>query len=201
MRQVDFPQNRYITNNNIRYFPDIVVKNHYYKDIYFIVSDNDTIEKISSTLYLIPNKLEYLDGYIDSSYYKQKLKYLLLTNGVGLTNKGKQYLSDTSIEFEDIYKYYLDLSIYLINVYMHTSSHEAKIELYSSIANNIFYNFYIMKKTGKLPCLVDCGYKSLLHYDYDNHNYWYRSKAENNISINKLDLIIEIIENILSNSH
>ena len=55
-----------------------------------------------------------------------------------------------------------------------------------------------MKKTHKFPLDIDCGYKSLLHYDYDTNNYWYRSNAENNISIDKLDSIIEKIKAIVN---
>lgn len=45
--------------------------------------------------------------------------------------------------------------------------------------------------------LIDKGYKSLLHYDYDKDNYWYRSNDQKNISISKLNTIIDIIKDIL----
>lgn len=199
IKQTDFPQKKYITNDNKKYFPDIVIKNDYHKDIYFILSNSKKIQKISNTIYLIPNKFEDINGYIDSLFYKQNLKYLLLTNGIGLTNKGKNYLINNNIEFQKIYLYYLNLSIQLINDYTCTLKENDKKNLYSCIANNIFYNLYIMKKTRKLPCLVDYGYKSTLHYDYDNNNYWYRSNAENNIDINRLDSIIDKINHILNN--
>lgn len=55
-----------------------------------------------------------------------------------------------------------------------------------------------MSEVNKLPVLVDCGYKSKLHYDYDIDNYWYKSQAENNISIIELDKTIDNIKKILT---
>lgn len=196
IKSEDFPNKKYIINNGTKYYPDIVIENDYHKSIYFIIGN--TIQKICDTIYIIPESLKCINDYIDNSYYKQKIVYLLSTNGVGITDKGNTYLSNNSIELKEIFKYYLDLSKYLIDTYKHTQNYDDKINLYSCIANNIFYNYYIMKKTNKLPCLVDCGYKVLLHYDYDSNNYWNRSRQENNISLDKLDLIIDKIDNILN---
>lgn len=198
IKQADIPQKKYIINDGIRYYPDIFVENDYHENIYFILDDRDTIQKVCSTIYLIPKNFKYIKGYIDSLYYKQKLEYLLLTNGVDLTDAGKKYLLNNSIGIENICKYYLDLSIQLINIYRGTSNYEDKINLYSCIANNIFYNYYVMKKANKMPSLVDYGYKVSLHYDYDFDNYWNRSNQENNICLDKLDLIIDTIDNILN---
>lgn len=115
-----------------------------------------------------------------------------------MTTKGKEYLFNSNLDFFEVYKYYLDLSIYLINIYVTTKNDDDKIDLFSIIANNVFYNLYIMNKTGNFPCKVDYGYKSKLHYDYDYENYWYRSKEENNISVSTFNSIIEIIIDILN---
>lgn len=197
LKQSDFPKQKYIVNNNKKYYPDIIIKNEYHKNVYFILDNSNEIQKISNTIYLIPSKFEYVSGYLEDSYYIQEIKYLLLTNGIGLTNKGKNYLLNNTIPFDSTYKYYLNLTNNLLSAYYNKNG-ENKISLYSIIANNVFYNLYIMNKTEKLPILVDCGYKSVLHYDYDINNYWYRSNAENNTTIYELDLIIKTIKKILN---
>lgn len=194
----DFSENQYVVHNKIKYYPDILITNEYYKNLYFILKDINEVKRISDTIYFVPKEYNKINIYINDKFYIQNLQYLILTNGKGITENGKKFIINNNINFEKVHKYYQILTNKLINEYCELSQLEDKVELYSVIANNIFYNLYIMSEVNKLPVLVDCGYKSKLHYDYDIDNYWYKSQAENNISIIELDKTIDNIKKILT---
>ena len=198
IKSSDFSKEQYIIYNKRKYYPDIIIINEYYKNLYFILKDIDKIQKVSDTIYYIPNEYEKLNININNKFYIQNLKYLILTNGKGITENGKKFIGNSNVEFDNIYTYYQILTNKLVNKYCKSSQIEEKIKLYHIIANNIFHNLFIMSKTKKLPSSVDCGYKSKLHYDYDTNNYWYKSQAENDISTKSLDNIMEKIQNILT---
>lgn len=198
IKSSNFSKEQYIIYNKIKYYPDIIIINEYYKNLYFILKDIDKIQKVSDTIYYIPNKHERLNTNINDEFYIQNLEYLILTNGKGITENGKKFISNSNVEFDDVYTYYQFLTNKLVNEYCKSSQIEEKIKLYHIIANNIFHNLYIMNKTNKLSIFVDCGYKSKLHYDYDTNNYWYKSQAENNVSTKILDTIMKEIKNIFT---
>ena len=197
LRISNFFGEQYIIYNKIKYYPDIIITNEYHKNLYFILKNIDKIQKISDTIYYIPNEYEKLNTDINNKFYVQNLRYLILTNGKAITEDGKKLIKRSNIEFNQIYAYYQILTNKLVNEYYNSAQMEDKIRLYHIIANNIFYNLFIMNKTSKLPILADCGYKSKLHYDYDTDNYWYKCQVENNVSIRMLDTIMENIKNIL----
>lgn len=199
LKTSDFSEKPYVVHNKIKYYPDIIITNEYSKNLYFILKDINEVQKISNTIYWIPKEYDKINIDINDKFYIQNLQYLILTNGKGITENGKNFIINSNISFDRVHKYYQNLTNELINEYCELSRLEDKAKLYPIIANNIFYNLYIMSETNRLPVLVDCGYKSKLHYDYDTDNYWYKSQAENNVSIIVLDTIVDNIKKIFTN--
>ena len=190
----NFNSPQYIYHNSKKIYPDIMIDK-----VYFILKNIQAPNKITDNIYEIPEDITLWNTKIKNDYFIQELQYLLCGNTICLNEKSQRLINKLkeNITIKNILNYYTNLIHQYLIQYKKCNEEPRKSQIFYLLNDNLFYNFYIIRKTNKLPLNVNKGYQVNLKYDYDISNYGYRSKEEQKVNFRITDKIINKMEEIL----
>lgn len=181
-------EKRYILCDNKKIYPDLIINAIFGKQIAFKISDDKTMHKKGSVIF-IPNDVNKLKIKINDNFYIQNIDMLIAESATGITEEGKQLIK----QLRNIYpvneitgSYYKEFCK-LYNEYDHSIE-----QLFCMIDNyyikyktmSLYHDYYVNIASDKI---------NIEHYKIDEINYLRKYKQTELLTEEGISRMLELL--------